>query len=88
MLIIGGVEEPVVVFADEAEEVALFGLDVPFFAGPEVFPPVAGDAVGAAAIDDGGVVAGVLDGGGAAVAKFDFGGKGGAETAEEQAARG
>ena len=56
-LIVGGVEEPGVVFADEAEEVALLGLDVPFFAGPGIFPPMAGEAVGAAAIDDAGVVA-------------------------------
>ena len=75
-----------VVFADEAAEVALIGLDVPFFAGPDVFPPVAGDAERALAAGDGGVEAGVADGVGLALVEFNGGGDWRAKTAEDEAA--
>ena len=74
------------VFADEAEDVALIGLDVPFFAGPDVFPPVAGDAEGSVAASDGGGEAGVADGAGLAFVEFDGGGDGRTKAAEDEAA--
>ena len=75
------------VFPDEAEEVALIGFDVPFFAGPDVFPPVAGDAEGSLAAGDGGGKAGIANGAGLALVEFDGGGDGRAKTAEGKAAR-
>ena len=71
------------VFADEAEEVALIGLDVPFFAGPDVFPPVAGETEGSVAAGDGGGEAGVADGARLTLVEFDGGGDGGTKTAED-----
>src|SRR5687767_533009 len=63
-LVVRPFQEPLIVFADQAENVALFGLDVPFFPRPEVFPPLAGNAERPGGTDDARVETVVADRGG------------------------